>query len=253
MLRFLRLAARTGIAVRREGDCTTNCDRRKAKSSNQVCPQYRHLICDDGHLIGLLDLFGVAVFAVTGALTASRKQMDIVGFALLATVTGIGGGTLRDLVLGAQPVFWVREPVYVAVCIARCGDYFFHRAYPGIRATGCCSGSMRLGFRSFAWPAPTSALVADAGWFIAIVMGVITATFGGVVRDVLGGEIPVILRREIYVTAAWPALRFSWAFWQRGLPAAFAALAGFAALPGDPRAGLAAGLVAAGLPSAAGP
>ena len=61
--------------------------------------------------IGVLDLFGVAVFAVTGALVASRKQMDIVGFALLATVTGIGGGTLRDLVLGAQPVFWVREPV----------------------------------------------------------------------------------------------------------------------------------------------
>ncbi len=58
--------------------------------------------------IGVLDLFGVAVFAVTGALVASRKQLDIVGF---ATVTGIGGGTLRDLVLGAQPVFWVREPV----------------------------------------------------------------------------------------------------------------------------------------------
>ena len=65
-------------------------------------------------LITILDLLGVAVFAITGALVASRKQMDIVGFALLATVTGIGGGTLRDL----APAFWVQQPVYVAVCIA---------------------------------------------------------------------------------------------------------------------------------------
>jgi uncharacterized membrane protein YeiH len=65
-------------------------------------------------VIATLDWFGVAVFAVTGALVASRKEMDIFGFALLATVTGIGGGSLRDLLLGV-PAFWVREPAYVAI------------------------------------------------------------------------------------------------------------------------------------------
>ena len=83
-------------------------------------------------LIAILDLFGVAVFAVTGALVASRKQMDIVGFALLATVTGIGGGTLRDLLLGFSPVFWVHQPIYVADLRRGRGAGVFHRPYPGI-------------------------------------------------------------------------------------------------------------------------
>jgi uncharacterized membrane protein YeiH len=65
----------------------------------------------------VLDWFGVIVFAISGALVASRKQMDIVGFALLGTVTGIGGGTLRDILLGELPVFWVREPAYLVTCV----------------------------------------------------------------------------------------------------------------------------------------
>lgn len=68
-------------------------------------------------IVLFLDWMGVVVFAVTGALVASRKEMDIVGFALLATVTGIGGGTFRDLVLGLVPVFWVRAPEYLLVCV----------------------------------------------------------------------------------------------------------------------------------------
>lgn len=149
----------------------------------------------------VLDLFGVAVFAVTGALTASRKQMDIVGFALLATVTGIGGGTLRDLVLGAQPVFWVREPIYVAICVGVAALVFFTAHIPESRYR-LLLWLDALGLSFFCVAGADKALMMDAGWFIAVVMGVITATFGGVVRDVLGGEIPVILRREIYATAA---------------------------------------------------
>ncbi|MFM8800575.1 MAG: trimeric intracellular cation channel family protein, partial [Tagaea sp.] len=68
---------------------------------------------------------GVVVFAITGALVASRKEMDIVGFALLATVTGIGGGTFRDLVLGLTPVFWVRAPEYLVVCVGVACVTFF--------------------------------------------------------------------------------------------------------------------------------
>ncbi len=81
-------------------------------------------------VITALDWFGVAVFAVTGALVASRKQMDIFGFALLATVTGIGGGSVRDLLLG-QPVFWVEEPLYVAICVAVSAIVFFTAHIPG--------------------------------------------------------------------------------------------------------------------------
>lgn len=178
-------------------------------------------------LTGLLDLFGVAVFAVTGALTASRKQMDVVGFALLATVTGIGGGTLRDLVLGAQPVFWVREPVYVVVCVAVAILVFFTAHIPESRYR-LLLWLDALGLSFFCVAGAEKALEAQAGWFIAIVMGVITATFGGVVRDVLGGEVPVILRKEIYATAALAGAAIFVAMILAGVTGWPAALAGFA-------------------------
>src|SRR5215213_7752404 len=80
----------------------------------------------------LLDWFGIIVFAVTGALVASRKQMDLVGFAVLGTATGIGGGTLRDLLLGA-PVFWVRSPAYLITCVLMSGLVFFMAHIPQSR------------------------------------------------------------------------------------------------------------------------
>lgn len=178
-------------------------------------------------LTGLLDLFGVAVFAVTGALTASRKQMDIVGFALLATVTAIGGGTVRDLVLGAQPVFWVRDPIYVGICIAVAVVVFFTAHIPESRYR-LLLWLDALGLSFFCVAGADKALTAGAGWFIAIVMGVITATFGGVVRDVLGGEIPVILRREIYATAALAGASIFVGLFAVGVTGAVAAFGGFA-------------------------
>ena len=78
-----------------------------------------------------LDLCGVAVFAASGALTASRKQMDIVGFCLIATVTGIGGGTVRDLLLGQGGVYWIAQPVYVLICIGVGVLMFFTAAAAG--------------------------------------------------------------------------------------------------------------------------
>jgi len=178
-------------------------------------------------LTGLLDLLGVAVFAVTGALTASRKQMDIVGFALLATVTAIGGGTLRDLVLGAQPVFWVREPIYVAVCIGVAAVVFFTAHIPESRFR-LLLWLDALGLSFFCVAGADKALTAEAGWLTAIVMGVITATFGGVVRDVLGGEIPVILRKEIYATAALAGAAVFVGLFAAGMAGGLAAFLGFA-------------------------
>ena len=97
----------------------------------------------------LLDYAGVAVFAATGALAASRKELDIIGFLFLAGVTGVGGGTLRDLVLGELPVFWVVNPAYLLVC-GRSPFWFSSPRRWSNRATGCCCGSMRSAFRPIA-------------------------------------------------------------------------------------------------------
>lgn len=83
--------------------------------------------------ISVLDWFGLCVFAVTGALVASRKEMDIVGFALMGSVTGIGGGTIRDVLLGAEPVFWVKQPDYLLTCVAVAVIMFFVAHIPQSR------------------------------------------------------------------------------------------------------------------------
>jgi uncharacterized membrane protein YeiH len=148
-----------------------------------------------------LDFAGIAVFAATGALAASRKQLDIVGFIFFASVTGIGGGTLRDLVLGKLPVFWIKEPSYIAVCTIIAILVFFlahlveyrYRLLLWLDAIGmaayCVMGAM-IGLETGISP------------YASIVMGVMTATFGGILRDLLSGEQSVLLRNEIYISAS---------------------------------------------------
>lgn len=148
-----------------------------------------------------LDWFGVVVFAVTGSLAASRKRMDVAGFVLLGTATGIGGGTIRDAVLGATPVFWVTSPGYLLACVAVSAAVFFlahvpqSREWPLLRLDA-------IGLALFAVLGADKALDIGAGPVAAVAMGVVTATFGGIVRDVLSGESSAILSREIYATAA---------------------------------------------------
>jgi uncharacterized membrane protein YeiH len=147
------------------------------------------------------DLAGVAVFALSGALTASRRQLDVFGFVLIATVTGIGGGTLRDLLLGRVPVFWVGDPVYLAITAggAVLGFFIADRLESRFRALLWADA---LGLAFFALLGAEAALAVGVGWAPAIVMGLLTATFGGLARDILCHEIPLILRKEIYATAA---------------------------------------------------
>jgi uncharacterized membrane protein YeiH len=152
-------------------------------------------------IVTVLDWLGLVVFAITGALAASRKRMDIAGFALLATVTGIGGGTLRDLVLGAAPVFGVREPAYLAVCVAVGCAMFFGAQVLVSRYRGLLWLDA-MGLALFAVTGSRMALLAGAAPMVAVAMGVATATVGGIVRDILCAETPVILTREIYVVAA---------------------------------------------------
>ncbi len=148
-----------------------------------------------------LDLGGVAVFAASGALAASRKQMDVIGFVLIATVTGIGGGTIRDLLLGTAPVFWIAAPSYVFLCAGVAALLFFAAPFLESRFRALLWADA-VGLATFCVIGAERALASGAPASVAILMGMITATFGGLVRDVLCGEVPLILRREIYATAA---------------------------------------------------
>jgi uncharacterized membrane protein YeiH len=149
----------------------------------------------------VLDAIGVAAFAATGALAAARKGMDITGFALLAIVTGVGGGTLRDLLLGITPVGWVGDPFAVFLCIgvAAMTYGFYGRLEKMQKAIVWCDA---LGLALFSVTGAKLALAAGAAPVVACAMGVVTATFGGIIRDVLSAEVPLILRREIYATAS---------------------------------------------------
>jgi uncharacterized membrane protein YeiH len=149
----------------------------------------------------LLDYAGVAVFAATGALAASRKQLDIIGFLFLAAVTGTGGGTLRDVLLGHLPVFWVANPAYMLVCAA-IGVIVFFTAHLVESRYRLLLWLDAVGLASYAAMGAAKGLAATGSPVIAIIMGVLTATFGGILRDLLAGEPSVLLRPEIYVTAA---------------------------------------------------
>jgi uncharacterized membrane protein YeiH len=147
-----------------------------------------------------LDIVGVAVFAATGALAASRKQTDLIGFALLATLTGIGGGTVRDVILD-RPVFWLLDQTYLAICLVVAVLSFFighlvQRRYVLLLWFDA------VGLAAYGVLGAHVAVAAGAGVIVAAALGVITATFGGMMRDVVSQETPLILKQEIYATAA---------------------------------------------------
>jgi uncharacterized membrane protein YeiH len=152
-------------------------------------------------LIVILDWLGIVVFTLTGALVAARNQMDLVGFILLGTVTGIGGGTLRDVLLNVHPLVWIGEPAYVIVC-ALVSTLVFFSAHLVKSRIGLLLWLDALGLALFAVTGAERAIAAGSRPVVAIIMGVITACFGGIIRDTLSGERSIIFSREIYVTAA---------------------------------------------------
>jgi uncharacterized membrane protein YeiH len=152
-------------------------------------------------LLVWLDAAAIAVFAASGALVASRKQLDIVGFMLMAIVTGFGGGTIRDLLLGRLPLFWLKEPELLAVCAAVAVLVFLgaHRLESRFRVLLWADA---VGMALYAVLGAEIALLAGADPWAAALLGVITAAAGGILRDVVCNELPLVLRREIYLTAA---------------------------------------------------
>jgi uncharacterized membrane protein YeiH len=151
-------------------------------------------------LLLALTWLAVAVLAVAGALTASRKQLDPVGFMLVACLCAFGGGTVRDVILN-QPVFWLAVPEMVALAAGLAVLVFF-AAHLLERRFVVLLWADAIGLGLFAVLGAEAAQRAGVEPWAAILMGTITATAGGILRDIICAEVPLVLRREIYATAA---------------------------------------------------
>lgn len=154
-------------------------------------------------LLTLLDYASVAVFALTGALVASRAQLDIVGFAFIACLTAVGGGTLRDVMLDRNPLFWMGNPGFILIACAAALLIFFTAHLVESRYRWL------LWLDSFALAVAVPAGVGAAlemqqPALIVVLMGMVTGCMGGLMRDVVVGQVPLVLTQgELYVTAAF--------------------------------------------------
>ena len=156
------------------------------------------------NFIFAFEMLGTAAFAITGALAASRKNMDIFGFFVLALMPAIGGGTVRDVIIGRTPVFWIADNRYVIVALLAALVVYFTSWKPGSRRRLLIwmdAGGLAL----FATLGTQISLAHDTGPLVAVMLGVTTAVTGGMIRDIICNEIPLVLSREIYATAAFAA------------------------------------------------
>jgi uncharacterized membrane protein YeiH len=152
-------------------------------------------------ILYVLDLVGVAVFAVSGALAAGRRGLDLLGVMVIAAMTAVGGGTLRDLLLNRHPVFWVTDAKYlIVIVVAALLTVLYVRVLP-VPADALLVADA-LGLALFAMSGAQIAEAAGRPAIIVVLMGTMTGVAGGVLRDVLTAQIPLVLRRDIYATAA---------------------------------------------------
>ena len=182
-----------------------------------------------GPALDFLDYAGVAVFALSGALLAAAKRQTLVTFIFFAVVTGVGGGTVRDLLIGA-PVFWIRENAILLICVAAAiVAWFLPRRLCPERSLLWLDAAGLAAYASFG---AAKGLAFGVAPIPAIGMGVLTACLGGIIRDVLAGEPSTLLRPELYVTAAAVSAALTVGLLATGVPGAVAgpaaALAGFA-------------------------
>ncbi|HEX8300598.1 trimeric intracellular cation channel family protein [Sphingomonas sp.] len=182
-----------------------------------------------GPILPWLDLFGIAVFAATGALAAARREQTFVTLAFFALVTGVGGGTIRDLLIGA-PVFWVHDTRVAGLCLGIAVAMWFtpqrwwtSNMFDWLDAAGLAAYAAFGAAKALGYGIPPVP---------AAVMGVVTACAGGIIRDLLAGEPSILMRPELYVTAAALAAALQVALTLWGLPpfaaGLIAAAAGFA-------------------------
>ena len=161
--------------------------------------------------IAFLDYASVFVFALTGALVASRGQLDPIGFIFIAALTAVGGGTVRDVLLDRNPIFWIAQPAYLGVAALAAMVVFFlaHLLESRLKTL--------IWLDSFALAVAVAAGVGvalnlDQPAPIVVLMGVITGCMGGLMRDVVMGEVPLVLKQgELYVSAALAGTLAAWA------------------------------------------
>ncbi|MGF1772942.1 TRIC cation channel family protein [Vibrio maritimus] len=152
-------------------------------------------------MLYLVDLFGTAVFAISGVILAGRLRMDPFGVMVLGSVTAIGGGTIRDMALGATPVFWITDTTYIWVIIVTCIATMMLVRHPRRLPWYVLPVSDAIGLAVFVGIGVEKALIFQDSYLIAVIMGVLTGCGGGIIRDVLAREVPMVLRREVYATA----------------------------------------------------
>ncbi|AGB08973.1 TPA: TRIC cation channel family protein [Vibrio parahaemolyticus] len=155
----------------------------------------------DSMLLYMIDLFGTAIFAVSGVLLAGRLKMDPFGVIVLGSVTAIGGGTIRDMALGATPVFWITDTTYLWVIFITCLLTMVLVRRPKRLAWWVLPVCDAIGLAVFVGIGVEKALAYNASGMVAVIMGVITGCGGGIIRDVLAREVPMVLRSEVYATA----------------------------------------------------
>lgn len=180
-------------------------------------------------MLYILDLFGVVVFAISGALVAGRKEMDLLGVLVAAGVTAVGGGTLRDLLLGRSPVFWVGDPIYLIVIAgAALGTILYTRYFRVPGPALLLADAFGLSF--FAISGARLAEQAEVSNLVVILMGTMTGVAGGMLRDVLAAKVPLILRKDIYATAAIVGCIVYLGLSHLGLPATVSVVVGMATI-----------------------
>src|ERR1700709_983260 len=143
----------------------------------------------------LLSLLGVAVFAASGALSAGRKGFDLIGVIVISAVTAIGGGTLRDLLLDRHPIFLIADPLQLVVIFAAALLTLLYVRFPNARGTALLVGDA-LGHALFSISGAQVAEQRGLPGIIVVLMGTITGSAGGVLRDILSGEVPLLLRHH---------------------------------------------------------
>ncbi len=148
----------------------------------------------------IIDILGTIAFAISGVLVAMEKKLDLFGVFIIAFVAAVGGGTLRDMLIGNTPVVWMRESVYILVILATVVlSIIFVKQLKYLRTTLFLFDTIGLGL--FTMVGVEKGLSSELSPIMCIALGTITASFGGVIRDILCNEIPVIFRREVYATA----------------------------------------------------
>ena len=153
-------------------------------------------------LINFIDYFGTFVFAISGILVGVEKKFDLFGVLVLGIVTAIGGGTLRDVLIGSTPVGWMTNEIYIYIILAALPICFFFKDWIiGLKKSIFLFDTIGIGLFTILGLQKT--LEVGLSPIVAIMMGVVSATFGGVIRDVLAGTVPLIFRKEIYAFACF--------------------------------------------------